>query len=124
MSEAASGYAEKSASAILSGARISPRKANLLLAQIRGRSVAHVFSDLKFSSKAFSVQLLKLVSSAVANAENNHACDVDRLYVCEAVVGKGLVMKRMSARAKGRGTRIKKPFSNIRVRVAELSERV
>ena len=64
----------------------------------------------------------KALHSAIANAENNHSLDVDRLYVKEAYVGKGLVMKRFRARAKGRGARILKPFSHLTIVVGERGE--
>ena len=59
------------------------------------------------------------IESAIANAENNHQLDVDRLVVAEATVGKGLVMKRWRARARGRMARIRKPFSNLMVVLRE-----
>ena len=65
----------------------------------------------------------KLLESAIANAENNHQLDVDRLYVSEATVGRAMVMKRWRARARGRVGRIQKPFSNLRLVVREREEK-
>jgi large subunit ribosomal protein L22 len=66
----------------------------------------------------------KVLQAAIANAENNHQLDVDRLYVAEATVGRAMVMKRFHARARGRGARIEKPFSNLTVIVREREEPV
>ncbi|MBT5309899.1 MAG: 50S ribosomal protein L22, partial [Rhodospirillaceae bacterium] len=78
--------------------------------------------ELQFSSRRIAVDVKKLLESAIANAENNHDLDVDRLYVAEATVGKALVMKRWRARARGRVGRIEKPFSNMRLIVREREE--
>ena len=75
------------------------------------------------SRRRISDEVKKALQSAIANAENNHSLDVDRLYVKEAYVGKGLVMKRFRARAKGRGARILKPFSHLTIVVGERGER-
>ena len=79
---------------------------------------------LIFSKKRISNDVKKLLESAVANAENNHGLDVDSLVIVEASVGKGMVMKRFRARAKGRGAKILKPFSNMRIVVREAEEGV
>ncbi|NDF12129.1 MAG: 50S ribosomal protein L22 [Proteobacteria bacterium] len=99
--------------------RVSPRKLNLVAQLIRGMSAKEALAQLKFNRKAIAKDVLKVVESAIANAENNQNLDVDRLYVKEATVGKSIVMKRFHTRARGRAAGIKKPFSNITVVVAE-----
>ena len=109
----------KEAVAVLTGYRCSPQKLNLLAALIRGKSVARALNDLAFSKKRTSGDIKKLLESAIANAEYNHSLDVDLLYVKEASVGKGIVLRRFHARARGRGAKILKPFSQMRIVVAE-----
>ncbi len=99
--------------------RISPRKLNLLAESIRGLKVGKAVAQLTFSKKRVAEEAKKVLLSAIANAENNHNMDADRLVVHEAYVGKAMVMKRFQAGAKGRGNRILKPFSNMTVVVAE-----
>ena len=99
--------------------RVSPRKLNLLAASIRGLKADKAVAQLTFSKKRVAEEAKKVLLSAIANAENNHNMDVDRLVVKEAYVGKAMVMKRFQAGAKGRGNRIIKPFSNMTVVVAE-----
>jgi len=82
--------------------RISPQKLNLVAGLIRGKKVATALADLEFSQKRISGEVRKVLQSAIANAENNHDLDVDNLIVAEAHVGKALVMKRFSPRARGR----------------------
>ena len=100
--------------------RVSPQKLNLVAALIRGKSVQSALNDLEFSRKRIAVQVRKTLESAIANAENNHELDVDDLVVAEAHVGKALVMKRFSPRARGRAGRIEKPFSNLTIVVREV----
>ncbi|MBA4749319.1 MAG: 50S ribosomal protein L22 [Alphaproteobacteria bacterium] len=107
------------ASAKLGTVRISPQKLNLLAQMIRGRGAAEALSVLEFCPKRVSQDVKKLLLSAIANAENNHGLDLDRLVVAEAYVGKSFVMKRFMARARGRGARILKPFSNMEIIVRE-----
>jgi len=114
--------ADNEANAKLKSVRISPQKLSLVAELIRGLSVEDALKQLTFSRKAVSRDVKKLLQSAIANAENNHDLDVDRLYVKEAIVGKGLVMKRIRARARGRAARILKPFSNISITVRERDE--
>ena len=102
----------------LKNIRTSPRKLNLVAQMIRGQGVQKALYDLEFSTRRVSRPVLQALQSAIANAENNHNMDVDRLYVKSATVGKGLVMKRMRPRAKGRGAPILKPFSHLTVVVA------
>ena len=99
--------------------RVSPRKLNLLAESIRGLKAGKAVAQLTFSKKRVAEEAKKVLLSAIANAENNHNMDVDRLVVKEAYVGKAMVMKRFHAGAKGRGNRILKPFSNMTVVVAE-----
>jgi large subunit ribosomal protein L22 len=102
--------------------RISPQKLNLVAQLIRGKKVATALADLTFSRKRIAGTVKKTLESAVANAENNHDLDVDSLVVAEAYVGKGLVIKRWTPRARGRVGRIQKPFSNITIVVREVEE--
>ncbi len=101
--------------------RVSPQKLNLLAQLIRGKKVETALADLEFSRKRISVEVKKALESAIANAENNHELDVDDLIVSEAYVGKALVMKRFSPRARGRAGRIEKPFSNLTIIVREVA---
>jgi large subunit ribosomal protein L22 len=110
---------DKEALAVNTAVRGSPQKLNLVAALIRGRSAGEALNILQFSKKAMAVDVRKTLASAIANAENNHNLDVDALVVQEASVGKGLVMKRFASRARGRSSRIVKPFSRLRVVVRE-----
>jgi large subunit ribosomal protein L22 len=102
--------------------RTSPRKLNLVAQQIRGLAVSKALAELTFSKKRIAVAVKKTLQSASANAENNHSLDVDELVVAEAYVGKNLVMKRFSPRARGRAGRIEKPFSQITIIVRERAQ--
>ena len=102
--------------------RSSAQKLNLVAELIRGKDAGRALLDLEFSKRRVSQQVKVLLESAIANAENNHGLDVDRLYVKEATVGRALVMKRFRARARGRAGRIQKPFSNMRIVVSEKSD--
>lgn len=102
--------------------RTSPQKLNLVAQTIRGKSAARALVDLEFSKRRISEDVRKLLQSAVANAENNHGLDVDRLIVAEATVGKSIMMKRFRARARGRGARIEKKISNMTIVVREAQE--
>ncbi len=102
--------------------RISPQKLNLVAATIRGRNVGEALATLAFSRKRIAGEVKKVLEAAVANAENNHQLDVDRLYVAEAFVGKSMVMKRWRPRARGRVGRIERPFSRLTVVVREREE--
>jgi len=110
---------DKEALAVATNIRGSAQKLNLVAAMIRGRSVEQALNILSFSTKAMAVDVCKVLASAIANAENNHNLDVDALVVQEASVGKALSMKRFATRARGRSSRIVKPFSRIRVVVRE-----
>jgi large subunit ribosomal protein L22 len=102
--------------------RTSARKLNLVAQSIRGLKVQRALNELEFSAKRIAGDVRKALYSAISNAENNHNLDIDNLVVAEAYVGKNLVMKRFSARARGRSSRIEKPFSEITIVVRELGE--
>ena len=112
---------ENEAKAIARNLRVSPQKLNLVAQLIRGKKVATALAELEFSRKRIAVDVRKCLESAVANAENNHDLDVDDLVVHQAHVGKGLVLKRFHARARGRGARILKPFAHLTIVVREVS---
>jgi large subunit ribosomal protein L22 len=107
------------AKAILRGARISPQKARLVADQVRGLPVGRATNLLQFSDKKAAHLIKKVLLSAVANAENNLGADVDELKVARIFVDEGAILKRMHARAKGRGSRISKRTSHITVVVGE-----
>ena len=113
---------DKEALAVGTMIRGSSRKLNLVAGLIRGRKVEEAMNILKFSPKAMSEDVYKVLASAVANAENNHNLDVDALIVSEASVGKSITMKRFATRARGRSSRVIKPFSRLRVVVREQEE--
>ena len=100
--------------------RVSPQKLNLLAQLIRGKKVDRALADLDFSRKRIAKDVKKALESAIANAENNHDLDVDDLVVAQAFVGKALVMKRFHARARGRASRVEKPFANLTIIVREV----
>lgn len=102
--------------------RTSPRKLNLVAQSIRGKKVEYALAELSFSPKRIAKAVKKVLQSAIANAENNHDLDVDDLVVTEASVGKNLVMKRFHARARGRGVRVERPFSQVTIVVEERRE--
>ena len=103
--------------------RTSPQKLNLVAKSIRGLDIKQAIDQLTFSRKRISKEVLKVLNSAIANAENNFGLDIDRLRVDEAYVGKSLVMKRMRARARGRAARILKPFSKLTIVLKEEEEK-
>ncbi len=103
-------------------ARVAPRKLRRVADAIRGKSVREALVLLKFSGVFAAEPIEKLLRSAIANAENNHNLDVDRLIVAEASVGKGLVMKRFQTRGRGRAAGIVKPFSHLTIVVRERPE--
>ena len=112
---------DNEAKAVARMIRVSPQKLNLVAQLIRGKKVATALADLEFSRKRVARDVRKCLQSAIANAENNHDLDVDDLVVSQAYVGKALVMKRFHARARGRGARIEKPFSNLTIVVREVA---
>lgn len=114
--------AENEARAFVKHLRVSPRKLNLVAQMIRGMAAEDALVALSFSRKRISNDVKKALSSAIANAENNHQLDVDRLIVAEASVGKQMMIKRIRARARGRAARVQKPFSNLTIVVREVEE--
>jgi large subunit ribosomal protein L22 len=114
--------AENEARAFVKHLRVSPRKLNLVAQMIRGMAAEDALVALSFSRKRISNDVKKALSTAIANAENNHQLDVDRLIVVEASVGKQMMIKRIRARARGRAARVEKPFSNLTIVVREVEE--
>ncbi len=100
-------------------ARISPQKCRLIADMVRGEPVGKALNTLKFTPKKGAALVLKVLESAIANAENNLSADVDELKVQAITVDAAPVMKRFAARAKGRGTRIWKRNSHIIVTVGD-----
>ena len=115
---------DSEAKAMVRGIRVSPRKLNLVAQSIRGKDAATALSVLTFSKRRIARDVKKALQAAIANAENNHQLDVDRLYVAEASVGKSLVMKRFRPKARGRAGRVVKPFSRLTIVVREREERI
>jgi len=113
---------ETEAQSVLRNLRVSPQKLNLVAAMIRGMDAEKALAALTFSRRRISDDVKKAVQSAIANAENYHQLDVDRLYVKEASVGKALTMRRFRPRARGRIGRIRKPFSHLTIVVGEREE--
>ena len=115
-------FNENEAMAYSKAIRVSPQKLNLVAGMIRGKEASKALADLTFSSKRVAGDVKRLLESAIANAENNHQLDVDRLYVSEATVGRAFALKRFRPRARGRTGSITKPFSNLTVVVREREE--
>jgi large subunit ribosomal protein L22 len=113
---------ETEAKAYLHGIKVSPRKLNLVAQSIRGLSAAAALNQLTFSHRRIAHDVRKALQAAIANAENNHQLDVDRLYVKEASVGRAFSMKRFHARGRGRAGRVEKYFSNLTVIVRERAD--
>ena len=99
--------------------RSSPRKLNILLKNIRGKKADIAIKNLSFVRKRVALDIKKTVQSAIANAENNNQYDIDNLFIKEAYVGKSIVLKRFRARAKGRASAIKKPYTNLTIILSE-----
>ena len=99
--------------------RTSYRKVNNLLKNIRGKKADIAIRDLSFTRKRIAFDIKKTVQSAIANAENNNQYDIDNLYIKEAYVGKSIYLKRFRARAKGRASGIKKPYTNLTIILSE-----
>ncbi|HLJ62961.1 MAG TPA: 50S ribosomal protein L22 [Stellaceae bacterium] len=114
--------AETEAQAFSRALKVSARKLNIVAATIRGKSASAALAELAFSPRRIAHDVRKVLQSAIANAENNHQLDIDRLYVKEASVGRALVMKRFHARGRGRSARIQKYFANLVVIVREREE--
>ncbi len=114
--------ADSEAQAILSNIRVSPRKLNVVAGLIRNRPASDAMAALTFSKRRIAQQVKKVLESAIANAENNHQLDVDRLVVARAEVGRSMVMRRFSARGRGRAARVEKWFSHLKIVVAERAQ--
>ncbi len=114
--------ADHQAEAVLRNIRISPQKLNLVAGLIRNQPASQAVATLTFSKRRIAVQVKKTLQSAIANAENNHQLDVDRLVVSRAEVGKSIVMRRFMARGRGRASRIEKWFSHLRIVVSEQAQ--
>ena len=99
--------------AVLRGVRLSSQKGRLVADQIRGLPVDKALNILTFSPKKGAAIIKKVLESAIANAEHNVGADIDELKVKTICVEKGMVLKRFTARAKGRGNRITKPTCHI-----------
>ena len=113
--------ADNEAQAVSRMLRTSPQKLNLVAQMIRNKPVDKALTDLTFSKKRIAADVKKTLQSAIANAENNHNLDIDELVVAEAWVGKNLVMKRGRPRARGRFGKILKPFSQVTIKVRQVS---
>jgi large subunit ribosomal protein L22 len=111
--------AETEAQAITRNVRCSPRKLNLVAESIRNQPAGKAIADLTFSKRRIALQVKKTLESAIANAENNHQLDVDKLVVKLAEVGRGIVMRRFHARGRGRSAKVEKWFSHLKIVVAE-----
>ncbi len=113
---------ETEAQCVLRNVRTSPRKLNLVAGLIRNRPAAAAVATLTFSKRRIAHDVRKALESAIANAENNHQLDVDRLVVTRAEVGKSIVMRRFQARGRGKASRVEKWFSHLKIVVAERSQ--
>ena len=113
---------ETEAQACLRGLRSSPRKLNLVAETIRGKAAASALAELTFSHRRIARDVKKVLQAAIANAENNHQLDVDRLYIKEATVGRAFVVKRFHTRGRGRSARVEKHFAHLTVVVREGAE--
>ena len=107
------------ASAKAKSLKTSITKVNLVLKMIRGKKAENALNILGFSKRRISNEITKILKSAIANAENNHQLDIDKLYIKEATVGKSMVLKRFRPRARGRSGKILKPFSKVKILVQE-----
>ena len=116
------GLADTEAQAIVSNMRVSPRKLNLVAGLIRNQPASAAVATLTFSKRRIAKEVKKALESAIANAENNHQLDVDRLVVTRAEVGRSMVMRRFHARGRGRASRIEKWFSHLKIVVAERAQ--
>ena len=116
------GLTDTEAQAILSNLRVSPRKLNLVAGLIRNRPAQQAVATLTFSKRRIAQQVKKALESAIANAENNHQLDVDRLVVSRAEVGRSVVMRRFHARGRGRSARVEKWFSHLKIVVTERAQ--
>ena len=114
--------AETEAAAYAHALRTSARKLNLVAQAIRGKPASAALHELTFSPRRVAREVKKVLQAAIANAENNHQLDVDKLVVGEASVGRAFVLKRFHARGRGRSAGVQKYFANLRVVVRERTE--
>ena len=114
--------ADNEARAVARMLRCSARKLNLVAQSIRGLDAQPALAHLTFNKRRIAKDVRKVLQAAIANAENNHQLDVDRLFVKEATVGRAFAMKRFHARGRGRAGRVEKYFSNLTVVVREREE--
>ena len=115
---------ENEAASVMRGLRTSPRKLNLVAKTIRGKAASSALAELTFSRRRIARDVKKVLQAAIANAENNHRLDVDRLFVKEATVGRAFVLKRFHTRGRGRSARVEKMFAHLTVVVRERAEEV
>jgi large subunit ribosomal protein L22 len=113
---------DSEAEARLRGLHTSPRKLNLVAQLIRGKTAAAALAELTFSRRRIAREVKKTLQAAIANAENNHQLDVDRLYVKEATVGRAFVLRRFHTRGRGRSARVEKHYAHLTVVVRERPE--
>lgn len=116
------GLPDTAAEAIVRNIRVSPRKLGVVMGLIRGLPAAQALARLTFSHRRIAGVVKKALESAIANAENNHQLDVDRLVVSAAEVGRAGVMRRLQARGRGRAARVEKWFSHLRIVVTERAQ--
>ena len=114
--------ADNEASAFLRAIHTSPRKLNLVAQSIRGKPASAALNELAFSRRRIAGDVKKVLQAAIANAENNHQLDVDKLVVKEATVGRAFALKRFHARGRGRSAAVQKYFANLLVVVRERAE--
>ena len=113
---------DNEAKVVLRNIRVSPQKLNLVAQMIRKQGASKAISILQFSKRRISNDVEKALRSAIANAENNHSLDIDKLIVKEAYCGKKIVMKRFRPRAKGRAAPILKPWSTVTIILSEVKQ--
>jgi len=113
---------DNQASAKVTNIKTSVQKLGLVAEVIRGMKADEAVLQLQFMKKKVAITVKKCLESALANAENNHDLDIDNLVVDKVLVGKAFVMKRFKARARGRGAKILKPFSNLEIIVKEIED--
>jgi large subunit ribosomal protein L22 len=113
------GIPDTAAQAVTRNIRVSPRKLDLVAGLIRGVKAQDAIATLAFSKRRIAKTVKTTLESAIANAENNHQLDVDRLVVSRAEVGRSVVMKRFMARGRGKAARVEKWFSHLKIVVAE-----
>jgi len=111
---------DNQASAKLSNIKTSVQKLGLVADVIRGQKADKALLQLQFLKKKNADIVKRCLESALANAENNHDLDIDNIYIDKVLVGKAFVMKRFRARARGRGAKILKPYSNLEIIVKEI----